>query len=531
MTLEDDYKQTNMLSCTTMDWWQAAVDWIKEEQNGGLVHSAIQISHQRELVVTEQVEENSILFRIPSNCLFGWDTVARDVDFGRDLVTVIEDMMNHQSSLLYNSTYDLAVATFLASNPESAKHYRNTLPKSSDFDALPRRWTEEELSYLTGSPLLSRIAKEKEGVQSDYKKLQATWTYTTKNNARVNQTRAFPSFAAFSDSLAAVTSRAFAGFGGTSSVATTTSSRTKDEAIAMVPLLDLCNHCRGQENITKNLSYEFNAEEGAVVVKSNQIIRKGEILRITYGARSNGVLLLNYGFCISDNVEPDGSSNDILEFQATPEHSIVFLKQGPKSHAFHGFVNALDQFRSALPLPPTNNGEREDAGDIPENFDDVSEGDGSFDWEAATVGNNTNKDGPMHDENEVAEKNEISWDTDAATVQLVALTAFEKRLEDMLRGYTIKSDDLKDAKLPKTPSKKHFAALMILSEYSIMYFTAIVIRKLKDLLGCKDKKKAVTEMVLAAVVGMDNAGRQTFEAQAESIANAFLAVRFSCYQL
>ena len=92
--------------------------------------------------------------------------------------------------------------------------------------------------------------------------------------------------------LAAVTSRAFAGMGG-----------NRDEDIAMVPLLDLCNHRRG--NVTKNVSY-FKTDDGSVRVVAAHDLNAHTVLAITYGARGNAQLLFNYGFCIPDNIEPDG---------------------------------------------------------------------------------------------------------------------------------------------------------------------------------------------------------------------------------
>lgn len=92
--------------------------------------------------------------------------------------------------------------------------------------------------------------------------------------------------------LAAVTSRAFAGMGGS----------MDDQDIAMVPLVDLCNHRRG--NVTKNVRY-VKTSDGSVQVISSQDLDADTVLA---GARGNAQLLLNYGFCIADNMEPDGKT-------------------------------------------------------------------------------------------------------------------------------------------------------------------------------------------------------------------------------
>ena len=86
-------------------------------------------------------------------------------------------------------------------------------------------------------------------------------------------------------------SRAFADMGG-----------TYDENIAMVPSLDLCNHCHG--NVAKNLSYTKTSDGSVRVVASD--VSADTVLAISYGARGNAQLLFHNGFCFSDNIEPDG---------------------------------------------------------------------------------------------------------------------------------------------------------------------------------------------------------------------------------
>ena len=61
----------------------------------------------------------------------------------------------------------------------------------------------------------------------------------------------------------------------------------------------------------------FNEDGGdvrEVEVVALRAFVSGDPVRVAYGARSNEHLLTRYGFCVRDNVEPDGSSNDETPF-------------------------------------------------------------------------------------------------------------------------------------------------------------------------------------------------------------------------
>lgn len=56
------------------------------------------------------------------------------------------------------------------------------------------------------------------------------------------------------------------------------------------------------------MSYDdfIRERRGGVRVITSRSIPPGSILQMTYGAKGNTTLLGRYGFCISNNVEPDG---------------------------------------------------------------------------------------------------------------------------------------------------------------------------------------------------------------------------------
>lgn len=267
-------------------WWSSVVEWICSK--GGAVHSSIALSENRELLVSESVSASNVLMEIPSACLVSRKTVC-STDTGKLLADIIEN----PSCTFYNDRMDLLLAMYLGCDSDKKfDHYKDTLPQEASYDMLPRRWNESALqNLLSGSCLLDRVVRSRDGCMRDYEQIEREW------NAKSFGKSVFPSFNAFSDMLVAVTSRSFAGMG-----------RTCDEDIVMVCLLDLCKHHRGK--LSKNVSYQ-QTPEGGVQVTASCDIAAGSALCITYGARGNAQLLFNYGFCIPNNIEPDGKSRKI----------------------------------------------------------------------------------------------------------------------------------------------------------------------------------------------------------------------------
>mmetsp|Transcript_19343 Transcript_19343/g.56497 ORF Transcript_19343/g.56497 Transcript_19343/m.56497 type:complete len:443 (+) Transcript_19343:1867-3195(+) len=189
--------------------------------------------------------------------------------------------------------------------------------------------------------------------------------------------------------FAAVSSRGFAGLGGAPGEdgGGSDNDRPLD---AMVPLLDLLDHRRGlggardvryrrvpgTSSSSGNSDGSRGNDGGAalpahVLVETDRPIEAGSILHDTYGAKGNAQLLLRYGFCLGAaaaegeggkteeiNVEPDGSSNDVLELRlkngggaaaaAKTLATVVELRAGPKSYSYGGFARAVEVFHPGL---------------------------------------------------------------------------------------------------------------------------------------------------------------------------------------
>ena len=214
---------------------------------------------------------------------------------------------------------------------------------------------------------------------------------------------------AFRRALAAVHSRAF-NFGegdvpvtGASDAIPESSPDGAREALereaagsALVPLLDCANHHRRPRECAWRVSRAPDAspdaslrspvspfpetpkldEDGGdnreVEVVALRAFAPGDPVRVAYGARSNEHLLTRYGFCVRDNVEPDGSSNDETPFFLSETGRVevpgdvaisrcrdrafsaradgkrsVFLRVAPRvEYTFAPFADALDLFRA-----------------------------------------------------------------------------------------------------------------------------------------------------------------------------------------
>jgi len=181
-------------------------------------------------------------------------------------------------------------------------------------------------------------------VRDEYELIKTAWMQQQQQQTEQASapTTSFPTLEQYDTMMGAVTSRGFEGLG-------------YDGVDVMIPLLDLLNHVRGSNSDVARVRYErYNMDEcnenkkdgvvevddgdegeerappptkrtktmnansyhnsssmgGGVKVKAAQrislLINAMIPLQMTYGAKSNSTLLGRYGFCIENNVEPDG---------------------------------------------------------------------------------------------------------------------------------------------------------------------------------------------------------------------------------
>jgi hypothetical protein len=261
--------------------------------------------------------------------------------------------------------------------------------------------------------------------------------------------------------FAAVSSRGFAGLGS-----------NDGHSDAMVPLLDLLDHRRGTD-AKKDVRYkrssdaddkgEDNAATAYVEVVADRDLSPGTAIHDTYGALGNSQLLSRYGFCLLNNLEPDGSSNDVVELSLKEGGPMVELRAGPKSYTYGKFARMVEMFQEADGNEKANceEGETSCADDV-EAFlnqcDEEEEGDNGDDddFDMMFYGEINCKDGEDDEDDEDEEKNLES--------ECKALEQLSEALTKTRERYSLKGKEMQDALEKTDGSRSHFAAILVQSE-------------------------------------------------------------------
>ena len=155
--------------------------------------------------------------------------------------------------------------------------YYDILPE--DLSCMPIFWKREELEYLTGSYLLNQIDERIVTTGKDYEAI----------------CEAAPEFAEictverFQWARMIVCSRNFG------------LAVNGIKTAVLVPYADMLNHLRPRETM-----WQFDDSSQCFTVVSTRAIDSGAQVYDSYGQKSNHRFLLNYGFSIERNLEPDG---------------------------------------------------------------------------------------------------------------------------------------------------------------------------------------------------------------------------------
>lgn len=157
------------------------------------------------------------------------------------------------------------------------KPYYDILPKT--LSNIPIFWNDEELEYLKGSYLLTQIKDRIEAITEDY--------YSICEVAP--QLKSIATLDEFKWARMCVCSRNFG--------LQINGHRTS----ALVPHADMLNHRRPRET-----KWSYDDELQAFTITTLQPIVAGSQVYDSYGQKCNHRFLLNYGFAIEDNSEPDG---------------------------------------------------------------------------------------------------------------------------------------------------------------------------------------------------------------------------------
>ena len=529
---------TKRARCDNPVWWTILRDDVVSK--GGYVHPNLEFSEaNRKLHLNQKISKGEIVLRIPSKVFM---TRARALAVCHPWLKNII-LRDEKNSTWKNSTADLAIAIAMAtySSPDNYP-YLHSLPESSSFDALPRRWTESDMrKFLAGTSLLSHAVAAKTSAIEDYKLLRKRFYKQEANRNQTNIVSPFPSFEKFSDMLAAVTSRAF-------------QIGTSDQDIAIVPLLDLGNHTRGKATNKfekKNVSYHYKASENAMIVTSVVDIDCGESIRLTYGAKSNAQLLLNYGFCIMKNLEQDGSSNDVLEFHpfSTLEsdnyaqslnrdrRKIIRLRAGPKSYSYGGFTAALEEYFSKEKFG-TVHGNSNEKNRLNDHLPEQKENEFSSDFEDFLC--QCDDDEEDNDFMEIYEgkgQSERFADKDFRNSEktyqgeMEALRRFKLHLIKISKGYT----NYKGMNAPTTASDKlgfnwpqYYSHILSISELRTIYFFIRSIDKVQNLLY-KELKEEIIPDRFDFEVFTDPEDLDLIDKQTEDLAYTYMSIRHGIF--
>ena len=337
-------------------------------------------------------------------------------------------------------------------NPSSFFPY-HALLRAEDFDDDASRWPEATReTHLAGTSLLEsaeRVAADEKDAFERFVAPALTGAYNFRSSASHDPSPQL--LFSFRRALATVRSRSFHAEEEAPSAprenarlprerppsAETSSSASESLRAALVPMVDLANHHRKP----RECAFAFQPSTG-VRVTALRAFAPGDPVRISYGARGAADLLLRYGFVVADNVEPDGSSNDVfpLNMPGWDRKDAVELRVAPDAkYTYPALAEAVtrEMMKAAEDAEGAARGrsERDDARgaalEPPPGLDedrDVFLGDGDGDDDAEDIW------GEGGEEEEEEEEEEEGADEDALESERDALERVEAALARRVRA-------------------------------------------------------------------------------------------------
>jgi hypothetical protein len=209
-----------------------------------------------------------------------------------------------------------------------------------------------------------------------------------------------------------------------------------------------------------------------MTVKSVMDLQPGDVLTLTYGALGNPQLLLNYGFTIPQNLEPDGSSNDVLELPVGG-NTCVLLRAGPKSYSYSGLAKAVVAITNQTSPNKSENIETTHL------HDDDPEGN-------LTCTTGEDYDGEvdhLYQEVGASDPDETMFTEAGAdiAIDLEVLNKLRETLIQKFRAYGIRKDNA----FYGSPGHAYFVAILCQSEQRTLFFFVRAVEKILQLLQCR----------------------------------------------
>eukprot|EP00742_Colponemidia_sp_Colp-10_P009493 GILJ01010354.1.p1 GENE.GILJ01010354.1~~GILJ01010354.1.p1 ORF type:complete len:607 (-),score=103.19 GILJ01010354.1:130-1950(-) len=264
------------------------ITWLRE---GGAYFPKLELRHYGEnyrgVHSTAKIEEDEHVLRVPLSHIVTLE-MAKSSAIGQTI-------QDHRLPLL--SPKHCFLSCLLLSerfNPDSFfKPYYDVLPSS--YPTMPVFFSDDELSWLQGSPFLNSVLQKKEDIRKDYEMI-----------CEVCEEMKQYSLAEFTWARMTVASRIFG----------ITVKGVKTDGF--VPLADMLNHKRPRQT-----SWTFNAELQCFVIESLTTLAKGDPVLDSYGRKCNSRFFLNYGFLAEDN-----ESNEVsIHLDLNPEDPNIRLKR------------------------------------------------------------------------------------------------------------------------------------------------------------------------------------------------------------
>eukprot|EP00978_Attheya_sp_CCMP212_P010362 scaffold25095_cov51-Attheya_sp.AAC.1 len=230
-------------------------------------------SEMRGVHAKTNIPSNTICVAVPRRCLITVD-MGQATDIGRAILSADLDLdaPKHIFLMIY-LLWDRKVN----GDKSFFKPYYDILPPT--LSNMPIFWSEEELSFLTGSYLLTQIADRNEAITDDYLAICEI----------APELAQIATLDDFKWARMCVCSRNFG--------LQIDGHRTS----ALVPHADMLNHFRPRET-----KWTFDDEIQCFTITTLQSISAGEQVYDSYGQKCNHRFLLNYGFAVEDNHEIDG---------------------------------------------------------------------------------------------------------------------------------------------------------------------------------------------------------------------------------
>ena len=261
-------KQDLYNKCIKFKSYPIYINFLRELYNNNAYFPKLEIQFYsddyRGIKAKSPIKKDEIILAIPKECLISLE-LALSTEYGKKIGEFMYQELASPKHCLLSS-----FILFEKNNPKW-KYYFDLLPK--DFSNFPIFYTDAELNYLKGSPFLHQIIDKKSDMKRDYLKLCERVPYFINF-----------SFQEFMKARMIISSRIFG------------ISINNYKTDVLVPFADLLNHKRPRQT-----QWYYDNKIKSFVIQATEDIEQGKEIYDSYGKKTNGRFLLNYGFAIENN--------------------------------------------------------------------------------------------------------------------------------------------------------------------------------------------------------------------------------------